>query len=81
MIGLGLSDASFLKHVEPIIKSEIQPVYIFMIILTSHGPFNITKKYRELVLDKNLDETKLCGYFQSIHYTNKQIGTLLEKLI
>lgn len=80
MIGLGLSDASFIKQVEPKIKVMQQPFYTFMITLTSHGPFDLPKKYRELTLDKNLDKTKLGGFFQSIHYTDKQIGALISKL-
>lgn len=79
-IGLGLSDGSFLIQAEPIIAKQKQPFYSFMITLTSHGPFDIPKQYRELNLDSKLDETKLGGYFQSIHYTDKQIGLFLDKL-
>ena len=32
--------------------------------LSSHGPFDIKEEYRELDLPKDLDETKLGGYFQ-----------------
>jgi lipoteichoic acid synthase len=79
-IGLGISDGSFLRQVEPIIKVQKQPFYSFIVTLTSHSPFNLPGKYRELALDSKLDRTKLGGYFQSVHYTDKQIGTLLNKL-
>jgi len=79
-IGLGLSDGSFLRQVVPILKETKQPFYNFMITLTSHGPFDLPKAYRELKLDSNLDQTKLGGYFQSLHYTDKQIGLFLENL-
>lgn len=80
IIGLGLSDASFLRQVESVVKNQKQPFYTFMITLTSHGPFNIPESYRELNLDLNLDKTKLGGYFQSFHYTDKQIGAFISKL-
>lgn len=79
-IGLGLSDGSFLRQAEPIIVKQKQPFYSFMITLSSHGPFDIPAQYRELKLDSKLDETKLGGYFQSIHYTDKHIGIFLDKL-
>ena len=79
-IGLGLSDGSFLRQAEPIIAKQKQPFYSFMITLSSHGPFDLPKQYRELKLDSKLDETKLGGYFQSVHYTDKHIGIFLDKL-
>lgn len=79
-IGLGLSDGSFLRQAEPIIASQKQPFYSFMITLTNHGPFDLPKQYRELTLKNNLDETKMGGYFQSVHYTDKQVGSFLDKL-
>lgn len=80
VIGLGLSDGSYLKQVAPIIAKQPKPFYTFMVTLTSHGPFNLPKEYRELTLDKSLDETKLGGYFQSIHYTDKHIGLFIDSL-
>lgn len=79
-IGLGLSDGSYLKQIEPVIKAEKQPFYSFAVTLTSHGPFDLPSKYRELQLDEKLDETKLGGYFQSIHYVDKHLGTLFDNL-
>lgn len=80
VIGLGLSDGSYLRQVAPIVQSQPQPFYTFMVTLTNHGPFNLPKQYRELQLDKNLDKSKLGGYFQSVHYTDKHIGILLSHL-
>lgn len=79
-IGLGLSDGSFLRQVERIAVNQKQPFYMFMVTLSSHGPFNLPKGYRELNLDEKLDQTKLGGYFQSVHYTDKHIGIFLSKL-
>lgn len=80
IIGLGLSDSSFLRQVESVVKTQKQPFYTFMVTLTSHGPFNLPASYRELNIDPKLDATKLGGYFQSFHYTDKQIGEFISKL-
>ena len=79
-IGLGLSDGSYLRQVGAVFKSEKQPFYTFLITLTSHAPFDLPAQYRKLNLDPAVDESKLGGYFQSIHYTDQQIGTFIDKL-
>lgn len=79
-IGLGISDGSFLKQVVPIIEKEKKPFYTFMVTLTSHAPFDLPEKYRYLKLDADLDKTKMGGYIQSIHYTDKQLGIFLDDL-
>jgi len=79
-IGLGISDGTYLRQVEPVIKAEKQPFYTFLVTLTSHAPFDLPVQYRELKLDPVLDKSKLGGYFQSIHYTDQQIGAFIDKL-
>lgn len=80
IIGLGLSDGSYLRQVIPFIKEQKQPFYTFMVTLSSHSPFDIADKYRKLKLPEYLDKSKLGGYFQSINYTDGQIGIFLSKL-
>lgn len=79
-IGLGLSDSSYFKQIVPILQKQKQPFYSFMVTLTSHGPFDLPKQYRELDLPLELDSNNLGGYFESIHYTDKQLGIFLENL-
>lgn len=79
-IGLGISDGSYFKQIAPIIASEKQPFYTFMVTLTSHNPFELPDQYRKLVLSETLNKTKLGGYFQSINYTDEQIGDFLGTL-
>ncbi|MDP4160075.1 MAG: LTA synthase family protein [Bacillota bacterium] len=79
-IGLGISDGSYLNQIVPIIESEKQPFYNFMVTLTSHNPFDLPNQYRKLALSDDLNKTKLGGYFQSINYTDEQIGNFLSKL-
>lgn len=79
-IGLGLSDGSYLRQTEPMIEKNKQPFYNFIVTLTSHSPFNLPSKYRELKLDKALGSSHLGGYFQSVNYTDKQLGIFLDNL-
>lgn len=78
--GMGISDENFLKQVEPVIVKQKQPFYTFMITMSSHTPFNLPYRLRELKLPAGLDDTYLGGYFQSIHYTDKQLGVFLDSL-
>jgi phosphoglycerol transferase MdoB-like AlkP superfamily enzyme len=79
-IGLGISDKSYFEQVAPMIKEKKQPFYVETVTLTSHGPFDLPEKYRELDLDPELGKSELGGYFESVHYTDKQIGHFLDLL-
>lgn len=79
-IGLGISDESYFKQVVPMIKELKEPFYTFTVTLTSHGPFDLPEEKRVLNLDDELDTSELGGYFESIKYTDTQIGTFLELL-
>lgn len=79
-IGMGISDGSYFKQVAPMLKDMKQPFYAFTVTLTSHGPFDLPKDYRELKLSPELDNNVLGGYFQSVHYTDAQIGMFIDLL-
>lgn len=79
-IGLGLSDGSYFRQIEPMIKDLKEPFYAFTVTLTSHGPFDLPSEYRKLKLSPELEENVLGGYFQSVHYTDAQIGMFIESL-
>ncbi|HVJ49520.1 LTA synthase family protein [Desulfitobacterium sp.] len=79
-IGLGVSDGSYLKQIVPLITQAKQPFYSFMVTLSSHSPFDLPEQYQSLNIDAELNKTKLGGYFQSIHYTDEQLGIFLKTL-
>lgn len=79
-IGLGISDKSYFTQIIPKLKEQTQPFYAETVTLSSHGPFDIPAEYRELGLDPELDKNELGGYFESIHYTDKQIGNFIDSL-
>lgn len=80
IIGLGLSDGSYFSQVASLLEKEKEPFYTFMVTLSSHSPFELPKKYQELNLEDWLQNSKLGGYFQSIRYTDREIGHFLERL-
>jgi len=79
-VGYGISDRTFLNQFSEKLKNVKQPFFSQSPTLSSHGPFEIGKQYRELGLPKEIDESKLGGYFESIHYTDAQIKMFFEKL-
>ncbi len=79
-IGLGISDESYFKQVVPMLKNLKEPFYAFTVTLTSHGPFDLPEEKRVLSLDSELDKSELGGYFESIKYTDAQIGEFLKQL-
>lgn len=79
-IGLGLSDASYLRQLKDIIGKQPQPFYSFAVTLTSHMPFIIPEDAKGLKLSDNIGKTVLGDYFQSINYTDKHIGKFIDGL-
>jgi len=79
-VGYGISDRTFLNQLSEKLKTLKQPFLFQSPTLSSHGPFAIGKQYRELNLPKEVDESKLGGYFESIHYTDAQIKMFFDKL-
>ena len=79
-IGLGISDESYFKQVVPMIKELKEPFYAFTVTLTSHGPFDLPEEKRVFNLDDELNASELGGYFESVKYTDTQIGMFLELL-
>lgn len=79
--GMGLSDGSYLRQVEGMIKQDMkQPFYSFIVTLTSHMPFTMPKEFSYLNLDEDFNKTYLGGYFQSINYSDRQVGMFLDLL-
>jgi lipoteichoic acid synthase len=79
-IGLGLSDGSFLRQVVPLLERQPEPFFAFLVTLTSHGPFDIPERLRELRLTPELAGNVLGAYFQAQHYTDAQVGAFIAAL-
>jgi len=76
--GFGLSDRSLYTQFSKKLSTLEEPFFAVLPTLTSHGPFDIDEKYRELNLPEELDQNKLGGYFQSINYADKQMGLFFD---
>lgn len=79
-IGYGLSDESFLRQLKDKIVEQPKPFYSFFVTLTSHMPFDMPEKTKELKLSDNIGKTVLGDYFQAVHYTDKQLGKFIDGL-
>lgn len=79
-VGFGLSDRSLFTQFASKLSKLDKPFFATVCTLSSHGPFDIKKEYRKLSLPKELDENKMGGYFQSIHYADEQIGNFFKLL-
>jgi lipoteichoic acid synthase len=79
MIGLGLSDESFLRQVVGKLKQLPEPYYAFVVTLTSHAPFAFDGLPQTLDLGA-LAGTKVGDYLQAVHYTDAAIGHFVERL-
>lgn len=77
---MGLTDESFFKQVNAIAVKDKDPFYYFTVTSTSHSPFEIPENFKGLQLSEAFDKTYMGGYFQSIHYTDKQIGRFIDSL-
>lgn len=80
VIFLGLSDGSFFRQVKDTVINQKAPFYNFMVTLTSHSPFEMPLRYQKLKLTGELADSRLGGYFQSINYTDRCIGTFINEL-
>jgi len=78
-VGIGLSDVSFVRQAADRLKELPEPYYAFLVTLTSHGPFDFAELPRELNLG-DLEKTDAAHYLHAVHYTDKAIGQLLDRL-
>ncbi len=79
-LGLGMSDEDFLTQAAERIARLPEPFYAFMVTLTSHAPFDLPEKYRELTLEEPLESSCLGDAFQAFHYADRSLGAFLARL-
>lgn len=79
VVGMGLSDKSFLTQSLEKIKNFKQPYFAFTITLSSHYPYNDVKGYGDFNTEQ-YKNTIMGNYLQGIHYADKQLGMFLDSL-
>ena len=77
---MGLKDEVHLSQVAAYANTLSEPFYLFTVTETSHTPFELPAELQSLKLNKDFNETIFGRYFQAIHYTDKSIGTFMNKL-
>jgi phosphoglycerol transferase MdoB-like AlkP superfamily enzyme len=59
---------------------EWQPFYAHLITMTSHHPFTIPKKFRQLALPEAYEGNIVGDYLQATHYTDVALGRLIDEM-
>ncbi|NLP35591.1 MAG: sulfatase-like hydrolase/transferase [Clostridiales bacterium] len=80
IIGMGISDKSMFKQLVPILETQQEPFFSFVITLTNHHPFIIEEKDQTLQLAEEDKGKKLGAYLQTVRYTDEAIGQFIEDL-
>lgn len=80
ILGLCLSDESFLSQSVKKIEKQKEPYYTFMITASSHSPFNIPKDKVKIKISKELEGTKTGAFIEAAHYTDEMIGKFIKEL-
>ena len=80
ILGLGISDEEFLTQAAARMAALPEPFYAFTVTLTSHAPFDLPERHRELTLADELGDSCLGKAFQAFRYTDHAIGLFLDRL-
>lgn len=79
-IGMGVPDPEFFDQAVDKLVELPRPFYALLISITSHTPFDYPNLPRGFLDHGDLDGTRVAAYFDSLHYTDKALGVLLDKL-
>lgn len=82
-IGFGPADEVLFNFVEDQLVKQLKihdRMYSNIITLTSHTPFEMPEEYEFLDLPENYKDTYVGNYFQSVRYTDEQIGLFIKQL-
>jgi lipoteichoic acid synthase len=82
-IGFGPADEVLFNYVESQLPQQLkkhQRMYSNIITLTSHTPFEMPEEFEFLNLPDEYEGTYVGNYFQSVRYTDEQIGLFIEHL-
>lgn len=82
-IGFGPADEVLFNFAEDQLVKQLKThdrMYSNIITLTSHTPFEMPEEYEFLDLPENYKDTYVGNYFQSVRYTDEQIGLFIKQL-
>lgn len=80
-VGWGLSDEDLVRQSVPYLTKLPQPFYASIATVTSHVPFYLPDDLKPLKITKPLGiSQQQQDYIQTLAYTDKQVGVLVEEL-
>ena len=80
MFPMGLSDKEMFRQSLEKIKTYEEPFYSFMITVSSHYPYGIPLKDRDITVKESDNGTLFGCYVQAVNYTDRAIGEFIEGL-
>jgi len=79
-INMGLNDGDFLSKTAEYIKDQPKPSLSYVVTLSSHVPFSISDKTKDLGVNINDYPDQVGGYLENINYTDRMLGNFFAKL-
>jgi len=79
-INMGLNDGDFLSETAEYIEKQPKPSLSYVITLSSHVPFSISKETKELGINTSDYPNQVGGYLENINYVDRMLGKFFDKL-
>ena len=80
IVGMGVSDKTFLKETADKMKEMSQPFYSFIITLSSHHPFYIGEENSKIELEEEHKDTLFGNYLNSANYVDSALENFFKEL-
>ncbi len=80
MFEMGLSDIEMFRQSMETIKTYEQPFFAFYVTLSSHYPYGIPLKDRQITLKPEDEQTLFGLYLQAVEYADRSIGAFMDML-
>ncbi len=77
---VGISDREFFRQGVEILKEKENPFYSFFITLSSHNPYRLPDRLKEMTLLPEDEDTLFGNYMASINYADRCFGEFIELL-
>jgi len=77
--GLGIPDHVFLPQAAALLRTQPRPFMAYFITLSNHAPYQLPPELRALRVGA-LENTRLGGFLQGVHYFDGAIGAFLDEL-
>ena len=80
MFPMGLSDMEYFRQTADILAETPKPFYALCVTVSSHYPYGIPLKDREIELLPQDEQTLFGLYLQAANYADRAIGAFMEEL-